>query len=228
VAHGRTLHVVRETGHRLGVLLGAAGLTLAVLLVLPLMQTISQPPTDDLVLQTVNVADVPPPPAPPPEEEREEESQSQEQPPELVESTTPLDLSQLELALDPGFGDASFGGGDFAVRLSTVATTASGDAAANADAIFSIADLDQKPRVIYQPGPVLSREIRQKAPGTVYILFLVDERGSVVEPRVQQSTDPAFEKPALIAVKQWKFEPGKRGGKAVRFRMRVPITFPKG
>ncbi len=33
---------------------------------------------------------------------------------------------------------------------------------------------------------------------------------------------------ALTAVKQWKFEPGKRNGKAVRFRMRVPISFPKG
>jgi protein TonB len=37
-----------------------------------------------------------------------------------------------------------------------------------------------------------------------------------------------FEAPALKAVKQWKFEPGKKNGKAVRFRMRVPITFPKG
>jgi len=43
---------------------------------------------------------------------------------------------------------------------------------------------------------------------------------------VQSSPDPVFERPALTAVKQWKFEPGKRGGQAVRFRMRVPITFP--
>ena len=32
---------------------------------------------------------------------------------------------------------------------------------------------------------------------------------------------------ALKAVKQWKFEPGKRKGKPVQFRMRVPITFQK-
>jgi protein TonB len=31
----------------------------------------------------------------------------------------------------------------------------------------------------------------------------------------------------MKAVKQWKFEPGKRKGQAVRFRMRVPITFPE-
>jgi protein TonB len=96
------------------------------------------------------------------------------------------------------------------------------------DAVFSMADLDQKPRVIYQPGPTMDAKIRKKAPGTVYILFVVDQSGRVANPVVQKATDPAFEKPALAAVKQWKFEPGKRNGKAVRFRMRVPITFPKG
>jgi protein TonB len=45
---------------------------------------------------------------------------------------------------------------------------------------------------------------------------------------VQSSSDPVFEAPSLAAVKQWKFEPGKRNGKPVRFRMRVPITFPEG
>jgi protein TonB len=49
----------------------------------------------------------------------------------------------------------------------------------------------------------------------------------VENPLVQSSSNPAFEAPALAAVKQWKFEPGKRNGEPVRFRMRVPITFPK-
>ncbi len=95
------------------------------------------------------------------------------------------------------------------------------------DALFSLAELDQKPRVIYQPGPTLSREIREKAPGKVYIVFIVDKDGRVVKPKVQKSSDPVFEKSALRAVMKWKFEPGKRSGKPVRFRMRVPITFPK-
>ena len=61
----------------------------------------------------------------------------------------------------------------------------------------------------------------------VYVLFVVSERGKVENPRVWQSTDPALERPALAAVKKWRFEPGKRNGKPVRFRMRCPITFPK-
>ena len=221
----QTFSVLREVRHGLSVILGAVGLTLVFFIVLPLMQTISKPTEEDLFLQTVDVGNMEPPPPPPPEEEMEAEPESQEQPPELAEEAPPLDLSQLELALNPGFSEGWMGGGDFAVKLNTVTSGAKGD---DLDAVFSMADLDQKPRVVYQPGPTLTAQLRRKAPATVYILFIVDERGRVAEPRVQKSTDPLFEKPALAAVKRWKFEPGKRGGKAVRFRMRVPITFPKG
>jgi protein TonB len=69
--------------------------------------------------------------------------------------------------------------------------------------------------------------VRKQAPGTAYILFVVDAQGRVENPQVQKSSDPVFEKPALAAVKQWRFEPGKRNGQPVRFRMRVPVTFPK-
>jgi protein TonB len=205
--------------------LGAAGLTLAFFIVLPLMQTISKPPADDLYLQMVDVGNLEPPPPPPPEEELEPESEPEEPPPELAEEAPPLDLSQLELALNPGFNEGWMGGGDFAVKLNTVVSAAKGD---DLDAVFSMADLDQKPRVIYQPSPTLTRDVRRKAPGKVNVIFVVDERGRVMDPRVRSSTDPVFETPALSAVKRWKFEPGKRAGKAVRFRMLAPITFPEG
>ncbi|MBU0753770.1 MAG: energy transducer TonB [Planctomycetes bacterium] len=216
-----TVSTLRKLLHRLLVVAGAVGLTLVFFFVLPLIQAISKPLTTDLVLQTVDTANIPPPP-PPPEEEPEEEEQQEEEPPELTEEAPPLDLSQLELALNPGFSD-SWMGGDFAVKLNTMV---SGDN--DVDALFSIADLDQKPRILYQPSPAINAKVRKKAPGTVYIIFVVDLQGRVEKPMVQSSTDPIFERPALAALKQWKFEPGKRNGKAVRFRMRVPITFPEG
>jgi len=212
---------VARLRHRFWIVVGAIGFSLLFFLVLPLLQTISRPPTDDLTLQTVDAVNVPPPP-PPPEPEEEKPPEPEEKPPELMEETVPLDLSQLELALNPGFSEGWMGG-DFAVKLNTAAAQSK-----DVDAVFSMADLDQKPRPIYQPGPTLTPQIRRKAPGTAYIIFVVDRRGRVVNPVIQKSTDPVFEKPALAAVKQWKFEPGKRAGKPVRFRMRVPITFPKG
>lgn len=212
---------LRAVARGLGIALGAAALTLVHFLVLPLMQTIARPPEADLLLQAVDTATIPPPP-PPPEPEPEQEPEPEDPPPELTDQTPPLDLAQLELALQPGFGGDG-AAGDFAVRLNTAAA-----AAAVADALFSLADLDQKPRVVYQPSPVIDAQLRRKAPGTVHVLFAVDQQGRVEEPRVQSSTDPVFERAALHAVKQWRFEPGKRNGQPVRFRMRVPITFPAG
>ncbi len=204
------------------VMAGAGALTMTFFMVLPLIQAIAEPPSADMVLQTVDAGNIPPPPPPPPEEEPEQEEEPEEPPPQLADDPQPLDLSQLELALNPGGGAGGWMSGDFGVKLNT-----GGGAGGDVDALFSLADLDQKPRATYQPHPVQSAKTRKKAPGKVYVIFIVDENGRVTKPIVQSSTDPVFERPALATVKKWKFEPGKRQGTAVRFRMRVPITFPK-
>lgn len=216
------LKFLRTLARRLVVGTGAAGMTLGFFLVLPLMQAITRPPATDLVVQSLDTADIPPPP-PPPEEEPEEEPEPEEQPPELAEEKPLLDLSQLELALGPSVGEGWLGG-DFTLELDTAGK---GLGAGAVDELFAVADLDQKPRAVYQPSPVINATMRKKAPGTVYVLFVVDAAGKVEDPVVQKSSDPVFERAALAAVKQWRFEPGKRKGQSVRFRMRVPITFPK-
>lgn len=217
--------VLGQLVHAILVLAGGIAFALGLFLLLPLVQVISETPPPDLDLRVMSTADVPPPPPPPEEEPEQEEEQQQEKPPQLEEDSQPLDLSQLELALNPGVSEGAMGG-DFAIKLNALgAAGAGGD---NVDSLFSLADLDQKPRVVHQPGPVLDAAARRKTPGTVHILFVVDEQGRVENPVVQKSTDPVFERPALSAVRQWRFEPGKRNGKPVRFRMRVPVTFPQG
>jgi len=221
VRNRRTSSFARKLLHHLLVVTGTVALTMVFFLVLPLIQAISKPPVDGLALQTFDVGNLPPPP-PPPEDDIDEEPEPEEEPPELMEDAPPLDLAQLELALDPGISNGWMGG-DFAVSLKTIASVGG-----EVDALFSMSDLDQKPRIIYQPGPTISAKVRKKAPGTVNIIFIVSQDGRVENPIVQCSTDPVFDRPALAAVKQWKFDPGKRNGQAVRFRMRVPITFPEG
>lgn len=194
--------------------------SLALFMILPVLQVITKPLAKDLTIRTVDVANVPPPPPPPMEEEKPPEPEDEPPPPPAIDAE-PLDLSQLELALNPGVG--GFGAGDFAINLQGI----TGDSD-EVDAIFSLSDLDQKPRVVYQPAPVYPPELaRKNLQGTVYVLFIVDKTGRTCEFKVQKSTHPAFNNPALKAVKQWKFEPGKRKGKPVQFRMRVPITFQK-
>lgn len=198
----------------------AGAVALALFMILPLLQIITQPPSTDLTIRTVDVATLPPPP-PPPVEKPEELELEEEPPPPLAVDAPPLDLLQLELALNPG--DGAFGGGDFAINLSSVMGNSY-----EVDAIFSLSDLDEKPRVVYQPAPIYPPELARKSlQGTVYILFIVDQYGRTGDLKVHKSSHPAFNNSALQAVEQWKFEPGKRKGKPVQFRMRVPITFQK-
>lgn len=202
------------------VFVGGGSLTAAFFFVLPLIQAITAQASPDTILQAVDTANLPPPP-PPVEEEPEPEKQEEEKPPELVEEAPPLDLAQLELALNPGLSDGLLGG-DFAMKLNTVTASAE-----NVDALFSLADLDQEPRAVHRTPPAMTPAMRKKAPMTVNVLFTVDQRGRVETAIVQQPGDPLFDKAAVAAVKQWKFEPGQRNGQPVKFRMKVPITFPK-
>ena len=80
-----------------------------------------------------------------------------------------------------------------------------------------------------QPSVTTANGKRQFACSPAAILvFIVNEDGKVTRPKVQKSTDPRFEGPALDAVKHWKFEPGTRNGKKVQFKMRIPIAFKAG
>lgn len=206
---------------------GLAGMV-GLMIVLPLLESITSIPPSDLMLQSIATANVPPPPPPQEQEEekQEEEKPSEPEPPKLTDEAPPLDLAMLELALNPGTGGSGMGG-DFAVKLPGAGGESSEDGAGDVEELFSMSDLDQKPRAIYQTSPQTNAKLQKSAPATVYILFVVDQKGRVENPIVQSSTDPQFEAPALSAVKQWKFEPGKRNGQPVKFRMRVPITFPK-
>ena len=211
----------RRIGVRILALLGACLITASLFLVLPLIQAITETPLDSQMLLATTDVSLPPPPPPPDMEEPEPEPE-EEPPPEMAEESEPLDLSMLELALDGGVGDGWMGG-DFAVSLGNL-----GDSAAEVQELFSLAELDQQPRIVHQTQPVLDAKARKRTPGQVVVIFIVDAQGRVEQAKVQRSSDPIFERPTLNAVKQWKFEPGLRNGRAVSSRMMIPITFPQG
>jgi protein TonB len=213
---------VRGFFGRLVVAAAAVGLTVALFLVLPLMQTISEPPTSDLMVRAVEGAQLDPPP-PVPEDEPEEEPEEDEPPPELAEEAEQLpDFPEISGVLNPLVGD---GWGTLGTASTLSHLTA---ARAGSREVIRIADLDRPPRVTYQPSPVVTDQIRRKAPGVVHVIFIVDEGGRTTNVVAQKSSDPIFERAAVSAVRQWRFKPGKRNGRPVRFRMRVPIRFPRG
>ena len=135
-------------------------------------------------------------------------------------------LSAIETALSGQAG----GGGDFAEALNFSSggrIGGMGKAGALDDSLekaFSLAEIDQKPRAIFQAAPVYPAG-KRALEVVVSVVFVVDQTGKVTNPRVEKSTDPVFEKPAVDAVKQWKFEPAIKAGQRVSCKMRVPIRF---
>lgn len=203
---------------RLLCVVGALGLTGGAFLVLPVIQAIASSPEADTLVRTIDSASLPPPPLME-EPQPEEEEPPQEAPPELVQDSQLMDLSQLELALQPSFG-AGMGAGSFDFNLNGLMAGSE-----KVDEMISMADLDQAPRALFKAQPVITPALRSKMPCSVRLAFQVTPEGRVVDPRVISPTDPIFEAPATEALVKWRFEPGKRKGQPVSFRMRMTITF---
>lgn len=70
-------------------------------------------------------------------------------------------------------------------------------------------------------------EIARKAgvEGRVFVQFVVDEQGNVVDPVVTRGLGAGLDEEAIRAVSNAKFTPGKQRGQPVRVRMSLPITF---
>ena len=95
--------------------------------------------------------------------------------------------------------------------------------------IISAMGLDNPPNARVQVSPDYPFSARNEGlEGEVLVEFLVDESGRVSNPIVIRSTSRVFEEPSLRAVTKWRFEPGKRDGRIVRFRMAVPVMFRLG
>ncbi|MEI8207233.1 MAG: TonB family protein [Kiritimatiellales bacterium] len=158
----------------------------------------------------------------PKEQPIEETEKIPEEKPELEAAS----LSDIEAELS---GQAAIGG-DFAAALSFSSSGrvggkgSAGDSDPAFDKAFSLSEIDQKPRVIFQAAPTYPSGM-QKIEGVVSVLFVVDQTGKVANPRIEKSSHKEFEKPAIDAVKQWKFEPAVKAGQRVSCRMRIPIRF---
>lgn len=92
--------------------------------------------------------------------------------------------------------------------------------------IISYGLLDGTPRSKVQMPPDYPYSMKQAGRnGSVVVEFDVDKGGRVTRAEALRFTDREFVEPALRAVRNWRFEPGRRDGKAVPFRMTIPIEF---
>lgn len=102
-----------------------------------------------------------------------------------------------------------------------------GDAFATAaPKILNVGNLDRTPEVRARPAPLYPPSARQEGlAGSVEVEFVVGPSGDVLRLRVLSSSDRRFEEPTLKALAKWRFEPGRKDGRAVAFRMRQTVSF---
>lgn len=70
-------------------------------------------------------------------------------------------------------------------------------------------------------------EIAKKAgvEGTVFLQFIVDEQGNVVDPIVMRGIGAGCDEAALKAIRTAKFKPGRQRGKPVKVKFSLPVRF---
>jgi periplasmic protein TonB len=86
--------------------------------------------------------------------------------------------------------------------------------------------LDKPPHTRFQSTPIYPFEAKRDGiPGEVIVEFIVDEKGRVHSARVVSASNRIFEDATLRAVSKWVFEPGRRNGQIVSFKMSVPVQF---
>ncbi len=97
-----------------------------------------------------------------------------------------------------------------------------------ADTVYADAEVDEKAELLSSPPAEYPRILwRAGIHGRVVVEVVIDTLGRVEpgSPRVVSSPNPAFNEPALNAVREAVFRPARVHGRAVRARMRAPIDF---
>ncbi len=93
--------------------------------------------------------------------------------------------------------------------------------------VFTARDLDTPPEVASRTKPSYpSWAAERGVTGSVTLKFLVSREGVPEEIMALDWTgDAEFAESAKSSMKQWRFKPGKRGGKPVAFWCRITIRF---
>jgi TonB family protein len=81
------------------------------------------------------------------------------------------------------------------------------------------------PRVIKQVNPHYSTDRGVRAVGSVIIALVVSSKGVPKDPRVVKGIEKDLDQSAVAAVKEWRFAPAQKDGKAVAVRVSVQIEF---
>jgi protein TonB len=81
------------------------------------------------------------------------------------------------------------------------------------------------PRIVKQVNPQYPNNRGVRAEGSVIVGLIVSSKGLPKSPYIVKRLDKDLDQSALDAVKQWRFAPAQKGGKAIAVRISLEIHF---
>ncbi len=212
------LPVAKRKYHRTVTVIGSILLAGLLFLLIPLTQKLNnQSPKILDFRETVTIQ--PPQIITPPSEDTSQDPAPEPQL-EFEQQLTELTLSQLELSLNPGIGDAI----KIGVKGSGFKTDF--NAVSNIQEMFTFADLQQTPTIVNQPriqfpSKLVRRGIKK---GRVVAKIEINEKGRAAILKIISSTSPELIPSAKSVIRQARFTPPKVNGKPATVQGDWPIS----
>ncbi|MFP4069861.1 MAG: TonB family protein [Opitutales bacterium] len=197
---------------------GAFGTAVFLFLLIPLTQMLDEVEKPDLEVREVSFAP-PPPDTPPPPPDEPEPPEPEQPPPEMPREPPPIEVEALDVALNPGAGDA------VAMGIATPDFKTETDPTEDIQELFTFEDLAEAPRLINQPRfrfpPELARRGVDGGKVIVEIDILPDGRARLR--RIISSTHPELEPVARQIVEAARFTKPEVDGRLQTVRGRFPL-----
>jgi TonB family protein len=81
------------------------------------------------------------------------------------------------------------------------------------------------PHVIHRVRPERRQSGKFRLSGKVVVSLVVSSAGLPTKVKILEGMDNAVDQSVVVAVKQWRFKPGRKDGNAVAVRVAVDVSF---
>jgi TonB family protein len=158
--------------------------------------------------------------------------------PKLPVSSTLLDVPPPKIDQDFRYGDPSSNLQSLATGAGLAGTgagqsgssglgNASGSRSVDSSrSVYNMNEVSVPPVLVYKVDPEYTEQARlSRYNGIVLLRLVIDERGTPRDIEVLRSLGLGLDEKAVEAVRQWRFRPGLRDGRAVAVRANIELNF---
>jgi TonB family protein len=90
--------------------------------------------------------------------------------------------------------------------------------------VLRVGGVVMPPVKVFWPKPTFPRD-EKRLRGQVVLQSILGSDGAISRVRVDKSLHPAYDEECMAALRQWRFEPARMGGRAVNVYFRLTVNF---